>query len=79
MRWLGEGWGYEVSSGDVVEAYDRAIDAAARLNKVEDVNERIRQLTESSESGSMLFVRQSLLARMRADSSSVDATHASEF
>ena len=66
LRWLGEGWGYEVSSADVVEAYDRAIDAASRLNKVDDVNDWIRQLIQTGESGSMLFVRQSLRARMRA-------------
>ncbi len=28
LRWLSEGWGYEVTSIDVVEAYDRAMDAA---------------------------------------------------
>ncbi len=33
LRWLSEGWGYEVTSVDVAEAYDRAMDAAARLNK----------------------------------------------
>ncbi|MGB5670902.1 MAG: hypothetical protein WBM71_10150, partial [Sedimenticolaceae bacterium] len=37
LRWLSEGWGYEVTSVDVVEAYDRAMDAAARLNRVDDV------------------------------------------
>ncbi len=29
--------GYEVTRVDVVEAYDRALDAASRLNKIEDV------------------------------------------
>lgn len=30
LRWLSEGWGYKVTSADVVEAYDRAMDAADR-------------------------------------------------
>ena len=64
LRWLGEGWGYEVTSGDVVEAYDRAMDAANRLNNTDDVNDQIRQLVESKESASMQFVRQSLLRRL---------------
>lgn len=49
LRWLSEGWGDEVTSIDVVEAYDRAIDAAVRLNKVDNVDERIRQLVEASD------------------------------
>jgi len=78
LRWLGEGWGYEVTSADVVAAYDRAIDAASKLNKIDDVSNQIRQLVESCESGSILFVRQSLHARMRARSSSVNGLYASE-
>ena len=78
LRWLGEGWGYEVTSVDVVEAYDRAIAAASRLNMIDDVSDRIRQLVESSDSGSMLFVRQSLHARMRAHSPSANAIYASK-
>ncbi len=74
LRWLGEGWGYEVTSADVVEAYDRAMDAASRLNKIDDVTGQIRQLVESNESASMQFVRQALQARMRAHSSSVNET-----
>jgi len=78
LRWLSEGWGYEVTSADVVDAYDRAMDAAFRLNKVDDVSGQIRQLVESNESASMQFVRQALHGRMRAHSSSVNATCASE-
>jgi hypothetical protein len=78
LRWLSEGWGYEVSSADVVEAYDRAMDAASRLNKIDDVTGQIRQFVESNESASMLFVRQSLQGRMRAYSSSINEMVASE-
>ena len=68
LLWLGEGWGYEVTGADVMEAYDRAMDAALRLNTVDQVNDRIRQLVESNESASMQFVRQCLLRRLRTPS-----------
>ncbi|MFZ0469585.1 MAG: hypothetical protein WAL92_11765 [Thiogranum sp.] len=71
LRWLSEGWGYEVTGADVVEAYDRAMDAAARLNNIEDVAGQIRQLVESNESTSVSFVRQSLHGRLRAYLSSI--------
>jgi len=66
LRWLGEGWGFDITSADVAEAYDRAMDAASRLNKIDDVTDQIQRLVESNESASMLFVRQSLHGRMRA-------------
>ena len=66
LRWLSEGWGYEVTSVDVVEAYDRAMDAAARLNMVDDVTERIRQLVEVTDNAAVQFVRNAVQERMRA-------------
>ena len=78
LRWLSEGWGYEVTSADVVEAYDRAMDAAIRLNTVDEVNDRIRQFIESNQSASMQFVRQSLLRRLRTPSLLVNAMSAGE-
>ncbi len=65
LRWLSEGWGYEVTSTDVVEVYDRAMDAAARLNNIDGVTDQIRQLVESNEQASAQFVRQALQGRMR--------------
>ncbi|HEC13202.1 MAG TPA: hypothetical protein ENI80_08135 [Acidiferrobacteraceae bacterium] len=78
LRWLTEGWGYEVTSADVLEAYDRAMDAAFRLNKVDDVAGQIRQLVESKESASMQFVRLALHGRMRTHSSSVNEIYESK-
>ena len=72
LRWLSEGWGYEVTSVDVVEAYDRAMDAAAKLNEIDEVTGRIRRLVEADESASMLFVRQALHRRMGAHISSTN-------
>ena len=66
LRWLSEGWGYEVTSADVVEAYDRAMDAAARLNNIDNVTDQIQQLVEPSDSASTQFVRQALQGRLRA-------------
>lgn len=66
LRWLSEGWGYEVTSVDVVEAYDRAMDAAAKLHMVNDVNERIRQLGEASDNAAVQFVRKVVQVHMRA-------------
>ena len=34
LRWLGEGYGYEVTGADVWAAYSRTIDAAERLGAV---------------------------------------------
>ncbi len=65
LRWLSEGWGYEVTSVDVVDVYDQAVDAAARLDNIDDVTERIRQLVEASDNASTQFVRQALQGRMR--------------
>ncbi len=64
LHWLSQGWGYEVTSLDVIEAYDRALDAAFRLNKVDAVKGQIWQLVESNGSASVRFVRQSLRSRM---------------
>jgi hypothetical protein len=64
LRWLSEGWGYEVTSVDVIEAYDRAMDAATRLNRADDVTEQIRQLVEATDDGARQFVRQALRARI---------------
>ncbi len=72
LHWLNEGWGYEVTSADVVEAYYRAMDAAARLNNIDDVTGQIMQLVESSESTWASFVRQSLRGHVIAPEVSGD-------
>lgn len=64
LRWLSEGRGYNVTSIDVVEAYDLAIDAASKLNKVNKVSDQIWQLVGSCKSTSGLFVRRSLQGRI---------------
>jgi hypothetical protein len=65
LRWLIEGWGYEVNSTDVVEVYELAMDAASRLNNIDEVADQIWQLTESNNSASMQSVRSALHGWMR--------------
>jgi len=67
LRWLCEGWGYEVTS----VAYDRAMDAAAKLDNIDEVADQVQQLLESPESSATLFVRQSLAVRMHSHHSLV--------
>jgi DNA segregation ATPase FtsK/SpoIIIE-like protein len=74
LRSLSEGWGYAVTSTDVVEAYHRAMEAASRLNKIDDVTDQILQLVEAKESASTLFVQRSLRGRMRMHLSSANET-----
>jgi tetratricopeptide (TPR) repeat protein len=64
LNWLCEGWGYEVTSLDVVEAYDRAMDAAGRLGRCDEVIARVRQLLDANDTAPTLFVRQALSRRL---------------
>lgn len=64
LRWLCEGWGYEVTRLDVIDAYDRAMSAAARLNKIGEVADQIKDLLESADGPAAIFARQSLAGRM---------------
>ncbi|MEW7987254.1 MAG: hypothetical protein AB2765_16290 [Candidatus Thiodiazotropha endolucinida] len=56
----------------VDKAYDRALEAASKLNKVDEITGKILQLVERNESASTFFVRQSLHARLRAQLSMVN-------
>lgn len=60
LHWLCQGRGYEVTRLDVVDAYDRAMDAARALGTIDDVRRRIRHLIENEDTASVQFVRQSL-------------------
>ena len=72
LRWLSEGWGYEVTGIDVMEAYDRAMNAATKLNKADEVSKQIRLLVEVNDNAgrqnaARQFVRQALRGRVRDD------------
>ena len=59
----------------VFEAFHRAMDGAARLNTIDDVTERIRQLVDASDSAATQFVRQAIQRRKRSNRTG-DATAA---
>lgn len=44
LRWLGAGYGYEISGVDVWAAYSYTINAAERIGRGDEVRERIRAL-----------------------------------
>ena len=63
LRWLNEGWGYEVTTIDVVDAFDLALAAAERL-RIDNVLDQIRVLLDERQGASNAFVRQSLSRRL---------------
>ena len=63
LRWLNEGWGYEVTSIDVIDAYELALKAADRSH-VDNVLDQIRGLLDQNKGAGSAFVRQSLSSRM---------------
>ena len=63
LRWLNEGWGYEVTGMDVVEAYDLAL-AAAERSQIDNVSDQIRALLDRTYGDGNTFVRQFLSGRM---------------
>ncbi len=51
FHWLGEGYGYEITSAEVWAAYDATIEAARRHGDAEKVEDRIRDMVRSESSG----------------------------
>jgi hypothetical protein len=64
LRWMNEGWGYEVTTIDVIDAYDLALEASNRAG-IDKVPEKIRALLDRAHSGGSAFVRQSLSHKLR--------------
>lgn len=63
LRWLNEGWGYEVTGIDVIDAYELALAAAKRAH-IDDVLDQIRALLDQTKGAGNAFVRQSLARRL---------------
>ncbi|MBW1799884.1 MAG: hypothetical protein JRJ85_04060 [Deltaproteobacteria bacterium] len=59
LRWLSQGWGYEVTGLDVHSAYDYAARAAAELGKEEQVYRDIKKIVDHDTSPGM-FVKEVL-------------------
>jgi len=56
LRWLVEGWGYEITSSDVYSAYDYAMKAAENLGITDQVKADIVKIVSADNSTGM-FVR----------------------
>lgn len=54
LRWLAAGYGYEITSADVYEAYRRTMEAAKRAGSLESARKRIHELLDDD--GSHEFV-----------------------
>ena len=63
LRWLNEGWGYEVTGIDVIDAYELALAAAERAH-IDDVLDQIRALLDQTKGAGSAFIRQSLARRL---------------
>ena len=57
LRWLVEGYGYEITSVDVLEAYDHTMEAAGNAGRVEEAERRIRELLPMEGAGSSFVGR----------------------
>ena len=64
LRWLNEGWGYEVTCMDVIDAYELALAAAEKVH-IDDVLDQIRALLDQTKGPGNAIVRQSLARRLR--------------
>lgn len=60
LRWLGKGYGYEVTGADVWAAYSQTIEAAERLGRHDEIRARIRELLPAS-----AFVTNLLASQLR--------------
>jgi hypothetical protein len=45
LRWLGQGYGYEVTSADVRTTYSQTMQVAERLGCGDEIRARVRELT----------------------------------
>jgi len=59
LRWLNEGWGYEVTTVDVLDAFDLT-PAAAEKAQIDNVLDQMRTLLDQTQCVGNAFVRQSL-------------------
>jgi hypothetical protein len=57
LRWLCEGYGYEITSADIRDAYRYAMEAAKNANSSRETAARIRKLIASQTSGDRLVAR----------------------
>lgn len=71
LRWLNEGWGYEVTTVDVTDAYKLTLEAAERAD-VDNVSDQIRALLDQTKGAGNTFVRKSLSGILHKSACSSD-------
>ncbi len=54
LHWVAKGYGYELSGADVWAAYARAVEAAERVGRADEVRAQVRQLVEAASPGGFL-------------------------
>ena len=57
LRWLAEGYGYEITSLDVLNAYSFTMKAAGNAGRTEETRKRIRDLVEKEFCGEGFVTR----------------------
>ena len=57
LRWLVEGYGYEISSLDVRGAYDETLKAAENVGRRQEIQGRLRALVETETFGERFVTR----------------------
>ena len=57
LRWLAEGYGYEITGADVWAAYTNTMKAAEKAGRAEEARERIRTLVGSETYGERFVTR----------------------
>ena len=63
LKWLAQGWGYEVTGYDVLEAHDHVTNAARALGREEEARKRVLAVVSGDHSPAM-WVRQILGRRL---------------
>ena len=63
LKWLCQGWGYEIAGVDVLNAFDSAVQAAERLGVASETKSKIQQVVATDTSPGM-FVRDVLTRRL---------------
>jgi hypothetical protein len=58
LRWLGQGYGYEVTSADVRTIYSQTMQVAERLGCGDEISERVRELAANGGFVAEVLVRE---------------------
>jgi len=66
LRWIGAGYGYEITGLDVLSAYSSTMEAAKNCNAVDEIEGRIRELLAAPKSPAKDFVAKVLGRRTDA-------------